>query len=212
MIEHNYSIDALTERIHSSKTRDYFKEVILTYYTGAFRSCIVTLYSVVICDLVFKLEELRDIYNDDAARKILKEISDKQQSNPKSPDWETEILELVKQRTTLLELFEVEAIYQLQKQRHLSAHPVLTESSVLYTPNKETITAHIKNMLEFVLTKPPFFSKKLATAIIIDLSENKDRLISTSDLRRYLEAKYLKNARPDLYNNFLSSSGNFHSR
>lgn len=209
MTEHDYSIETLVDRIHSSKTKEYFKEVLQTFYSGAYRSCIVTLYSVVICDLVFKLEELRDIYNDDTAKKILKEISDKQRDNPKNPDWETDILELVKTRTTLLELYEVEAVYQLQKQRHLSAHPVLTASSILYTPNRETITAHIKNMLVFILTKLAFFSKKLATNIINDIAENKDRLIINSDLKRYLEAKYFRNVKQDLYNNLFKQLWKF---
>jgi Icc-related predicted phosphoesterase len=201
MMERNYSIDGLTEQIHSPKTKEYFKEVILTYYTGAYRSCVVTLYSVVICDLVFKLQELRDIYNDDAARKILVEIEKTQIDNPKNPDWESQVIEQIRQRTSILEQFELEAIYQLQKWRHLSAHPVLTEASILHTPNKETVTAHIRNMLEYVLTKPPIFSKKMANTIIEDISFNKDRLMLPADLKRYLEAKYLRNARPELYHN-----------
>jgi len=83
----------------------------------------------------------------------------------------------------------------------LSAHPVLTEASILHTPNKETVTAHIRNMLEFVLTKPPIFSKKMANAIIEDISVNRDRLMLPTDLKRYLEAKYFRNARPELYHN-----------
>jgi hypothetical protein len=201
MMERNYSIDGLTEQIHSPKTKEYFKEVILTYYTGAYRSCVVTLYSVVICDLVFKLQELRDIYNDDAARKILVEIEKTQIDNPKNPEWESQVIEQIRQRTSILEQFELEAIYQLQKWRHLSAHPVLTEASILHTPNKETVTAHIRNMLEYVLTKPPIFSKKMASAIIEDISFNKDRLMLPADLKRYLEAKYFRNARPELYHN-----------
>ena len=198
---HTYSIETLIEKIHNPKTKDYFKEVSLTYHTEAYRSCIVTLYSVVICDLVFKLDELRDIYNDEAAKKILIEISDSQAKNPKNPDWETDLLKLIASRTSLLEQFEIEAIWQLQTYRHLSAHPVLTNASILFTPNRETATAQVKNMLEFVLTKPAFFSKKLASNIIEDVGQNKDRLMLPADLKRYLEARYFKNARPELYHN-----------
>ncbi|WP_018343788.1 hypothetical protein [Cytophaga aurantiaca] len=200
MLEQDYSIDTLSEKIYSPKTKSYFKEVLQTYSSGSYRSCIVTLYTVVICDLIFKLEELSEIYNDETATKILKEIAEKQKDNPKLSEWETNIIVLIKEKTSILELYEIEAIYQLQKLRHLSAHPVLTESSILFTPNKETITAQIKNMLSFILTKPSFFSKKLATNIIIDISENKDRLLIKEDLKRYLEAKYFKNAKQDLLN------------
>jgi len=164
---------------------------------------------VVICDLIFKLEELKDIYNDSAATKILKEIEEKQKENPRSPDWESNIIQLIKDRTSLLELFEIDAILQLQKQRHLSAHPILTEISILFTPNKETITAHIKNMLSFVLTKPPIFSRRFATSIIIDISENRDKLIINKYLQRYLEAKYFKNARQELLDNLFKTLWKF---
>jgi hypothetical protein len=201
MTDHNYSIDALVEKIDSSKTREYFNEVMQTFYTSAYRSCIVTLYSVVICDIIFKLQELSDVYNDATATKILTEISDEQQKNPHSPDWEKNILDKIKERTSLLELYEVDAIIQLRNQRHLSAHPVLSESSILYTPNRETITAHIKNMLLFVLTKPAFFSKTLAINIINDIADNRDRLLTSKNLERYLEAKYFRNAKQELLNN-----------
>lgn len=208
-MEHNYSIDELIEKIHISKTKEYFKEVISTYYSNAYRACIVTLYTVVICDLIFKLEELTSIYNDDVADKILKEIDRKQKENPKSPDWENEIVSLIKDRTTLLEQYEVEAIYQLQKQRHLSAHPILSESSILYTPNKETITAHIKNMLAFVLTKPAYFSKKLVVDIIIDISNNKNLLLKKVDLKRYLEVKYFRNLKQEVFNKLFKTLWKF---
>ena len=123
MSEH--SIENLIDNIFSSKTRDYFQEVIQTYYTNCYRSSIVMLYSVVICDLIYKLEELRDVYNDATSKKILLEIEGLQQANPKSPDWENKLVEMIADRTKLLEISDVENINQLQKHRHLSAHPVL---------------------------------------------------------------------------------------
>ena len=83
------------------------------------------LYSVVICNLIYKLEELRDVYNDATSKKILLEIEGLQQANPKSPDWENKLVEMIADRTKLLEISDVENINQLQKHRHLSAHPVL---------------------------------------------------------------------------------------
>ena len=83
------------------------------------------LYSVVICDLIYKLEELRDVYNDATSKKILLEIEGLQQANPKSPDWENKLVEMIADRTKLLEISDVENINQLQKHRHLSAQPVL---------------------------------------------------------------------------------------
>ena len=47
------------QKIYSPKSREYFKEVISSYVNGNYRSAIVMLYSVCICDLLFKLQELK---------------------------------------------------------------------------------------------------------------------------------------------------------
>ena len=38
--------------------------------------------------LIYKLQYLRDLYNDSTAIDILSKITDKQRKNPKNPDWE----------------------------------------------------------------------------------------------------------------------------
>ena len=39
------------DNIYSSKTREYFREVLSSYSNGNYRSAVVMLYSVCICDL-----------------------------------------------------------------------------------------------------------------------------------------------------------------
>ncbi|RZK17043.1 MAG: hypothetical protein EOO43_13875 [Flavobacterium sp.] len=157
------------------------------------------LYSVVVCDLIFKLEDLRDIYNDQTAKKILLEIEALQKGNPRSPDWENKLIEMVQTRTKLLETPDLEKISQLQKHRHLSAHPILNQTSILYQPNKETVKAHIKNILEGILTKPPIFSARIFQDLIADLATNKDRFITDDELKRFLNAKYFKGLRTETF-------------
>lgn len=50
------------EDIYFAKTKEYFNEVLSNYANGNYRSAIVMLYSVAICDLLFKLQELLDMY------------------------------------------------------------------------------------------------------------------------------------------------------
>ena len=64
-----------TEKIYSVKSREYFKEVVSSYAIGNFRSAIVMLYSVCMCDLIYKLQELRDVYDDKVAKNILETIT-----------------------------------------------------------------------------------------------------------------------------------------
>ncbi|GGB64525.1 hypothetical protein GCM10007424_00530 [Flavobacterium suaedae] len=155
------------------------------------------LYSVVICDLIYKLEELRDVYNDSTAKKILIEIEGLQKANPKSSDWENKLVEMIADRTKLLEISDVENINQLQKHRHLSAHPVLNQTSLLFKPNKENVKSHIINMLSGVLTKPPILSTKIFSELVNDLATNRDRFSEDKDLKRFLSAKYFKNLRQE---------------
>lgn len=65
-----------SEEIYFKKTREYFKEVVSSYSNENYRSAIVMLYSISICDILFKLQELKDMYNDSMAAKILKKVED----------------------------------------------------------------------------------------------------------------------------------------
>ncbi|MFP5436788.1 MAG: hypothetical protein ACLGH8_03325 [Bacteroidia bacterium] len=195
----DHSIENLADNIYNSKTKQYFQEVIQTYYSNCYRSSIVMLYSVVICDLIFKLEDLRDVYNDQTAKKILLEIEGLQKDNPRSPDWEGKLIEMVRERTKMLEMSDLENINQLHKHRHLSAHPVLNQTSILYQPNKETVKAHIKNVLEGVLTQPPIFSARIFNDLVLDLSNNRDRFPNDDELKRFLNAKYFRGLRVETF-------------
>lgn len=187
----DFSIDLQAEKIYAQKTGEYFGEVIKSYYSESYRSAVVMLYSIVIADLVYKIEELKDIYNDTSATEILEEITLMQQRNPNSPDWEAKLIELIKDKTNLLEPSDYLHLTTLQKHRHLCAHPVLTQNFELYRPNKETTRAHIRNMLEGVLVKPPLLSRKIFDDFLLNLSSVKTIIYDEQQLEKHLKAKYL---------------------
>lgn len=191
-----FSINNSSKKIYFKKTRTYFEEVKKSFTLKNYRSAIVMLYSVVICDLIYKLQELRDRFNDEVAKKILKEIEKIQKDNPSNPDWEKKLIELIKDRSDLLTTSDYSNILMLQKHRHLSAHPVLEDNYELYQPNEETALAHIRNITEGVLIKPPLFTKKIINSILEDLESVTNIFINEDDelLERYLNSKYLKHA------------------
>ena len=201
-----FSIEKSAENIHKSKTKEYFEEVLKCYYSESFRSATVMLFSVVICDLIFKLQDLRDKYSDVKAKKILDDIETIKNKRNKSPEWEMELVRMINENTSFFEGADYDNIINLQKQRHLSAHPVLNQIDLLYTPSKENVRANIQNMLAGVLTKPPILSKKITEELLLDISENKDIFIKgTSDLKKYLESKYFKNLSKDIENSLFRS-------
>lgn len=189
----NYSLEQLAKEINSEKTQEYFQEVLNSYYNGNNRAAIVTLYSVVICDLLHKMESLDEIYQDTTAAQILSEIEAIQNANPRNPQWETDLIEKVKNRTNIIDNVDYTHIISLQSHRHLCAHPVINKTNKLYTPNAETVASHIMNMLESLLTKPPLLSKKILGNLLIDIGNKKGKLIDEISLRRYVESKYLSN-------------------
>lgn len=192
----DFSIELAAEQIVDARTKEYFAEVLASFVNGHYRSAAVMLWSVVVSDLVYKLQALRDLYQDPVATSILDSIQAKQIANPTNPEWEPFLLDEINGRTQFFEAGEHQHIVGIHKLRHLSAHPVLSSANLLYQPNKETVRAAIRNALESVLLKAPVFSKRVVANLVDDLAASKALLPDQSSLRMYLEAKYLKNLHP----------------
>lgn len=196
-----YSIEQGAEQIYHPKTREYFKEVLQSYVNGSYRSAIVMLYSVVMCDLIYKLKDLKELYEDEIALSILEKIEEEQVRNTTNPGaWEGILIDEVKTRTLLLEPAEKITLDSLRQHRHLSAHPVLTQEDLLLTPNKETARALIRNMLEGLLIKNPVMSKKVLNTLLEDLEGHKNFFSDDSSLENYIDSRYLKNTNEHMIN------------
>jgi hypothetical protein len=189
----DFSIEYASQKINSEKTKEYFKEVSSSYFNENYRAAIVTLYSVVINDILVKLEVLDEIYSDSVAKAILDETRAFQESNPTNPEWERDIVEKVKNRTSLFDNVDYAHIQALKNDRHLCAHPVIDKDDKLYTPNKETVASHIRNMLESLFLKPAVLSKKILSTILVDIGSKRELLIDEESLEKYIKAKYLAN-------------------
>lgn len=160
-----------TNEIYFSKTKEYFNEVLSSYANGNYRSAVVMLYSTVICDILLKLKELKDMYNDSTANSILKEIERTKKESTSKSSWEKELLEKVRDKTNLIDSKVFSDLSHLYDDRCFSAHPAVNEDFELYTPNQETVIAHIKNILNGVLIKPPIFIKSVINMLTDDLKD-----------------------------------------
>lgn len=194
----NFELESLSEKIHFGKTKEYFGEVVTSYQNQCYRSSVVMLWSVIISDLVYKLQNLVDQYGDTTASRILADIKKAQDDDPKSPNWELKLLDDVYNKTDFIDSSEYENLRYLQKQRHLSAHPVLRQNLELYKPNKETVRSLIRNALEGVLIKPPFYTQKVIAEFLEDLDEAKVATNSFSKLKRYISSRYLDRLSQDV--------------
>lgn len=205
----DYSIESSVERIDNPQTKKYFQEVLSSYQTGNYRSAVVMLWSVIICDLIYKLQYLRDVDNDSVAQDILVEIETKQKTNPNSPDWEIHLIKTVKDKTELLDTSDFTNLNSIQQIRHLSAHPVLSNTDLLFTPHKEQVRSFIRIALESSLTKPPVFLRKVVDEFVVDVASKKEILIEDVSLKRYIESKYFKRLRPNTENHLFRALWKF---
>ena len=180
----------LENKIYSPITKRYFKEVISSYSNDNFRSSIVMLYTLVICDLLYKLQELKDM-GDTSATHLLEEIDSARANLVYSRSaWEKDLINKISERTNLLEDHTITNIDYLQKHRNLCAHPSLDEDYELFSPNKETVAAHIRNTLEEIFIKPPIFIKEITSLLVEDLSVKKYTYINDyENLSKYLNTK-----------------------
>lgn len=185
-----YSLEQRATQIFDARSKEYFSEVISCYAAGNYRSAVVMLWSVVVCDVLFKLQQLADLYGDEKAKNILADIGRLQDSNERSPVWETRLVELVADQTQLLDIAEREYLLHLQRQRHLAAHPVVNAHLQLHRPNQDTTRALIRNALDGLLTKAPILSKQIVVDLVEDLEQVSGILVDDRKLKDYLESKY----------------------
>lgn len=188
-----FSIDSLKNQIYSKETAKYFEEVYSSYISGNYRSAVVMLWSVVIYDVINKLQTLKDTYNDPHAINFLNQIAARQKSNSTSSDWELKLIKDVCENTDLIDFIEYKTLEYLQSQRHLSAHPVLKDNaSNLYVPNKDTTRSLIRGALEIVFIKPPIYTDKILLSLLTDLEDTKSVFTDMAKLQRYVKGKYLE--------------------
>lgn len=201
----HFNIDDCSDSVYHPKTKEYFREVVTSIKNENYRSAVVMLYSVAICDLVYKLKEAVEIYQDAQAIKILAEINQRQEKNPTSSDWEAYLIDQICDATRLLDNHEAENLKHLRRHRHLSAHPVLNQVDILFSPNPETAIAHVRNTVEGILSKGALLSGDVFGQFVEDIANEKKYLEDDQTLKRYIESKYLRPMSPLLQNKVFKS-------
>lgn len=183
----------LKQNIHFPRTREYFEEVEKSFYSENYRSAIVMLYSVVISDLLYKLEELKDYYLDSTAEGILEEINKIRINNPKNSDWENKLIEKIREKTNILEPYVLTNIEDLKNVRNFSAHPSLNQNNELIKPSREKTLGLIKEMLLGIFIRPPLFIKRITDNLLEDIASKKEGFLEDKNkFKKYIEKKYFE--------------------
>lgn len=178
-------------KIYFSEIKEYFQEVKSSYVNSNYRSANVMLYSILICDLILKLDELYVSHDDKIAKNILDDIGRERENSNRKSSWEKTLVDEIKKKTNLID--EVSYIYisHLYDIRNLSAHPILNSNNKLVSPSKEETISNILNIVNKVLILPPIFTKSIIESLTENLVEVSPLYInSQEELTNYLNRKY----------------------
>ncbi|WP_158962585.1 hypothetical protein [Myroides fluvii] len=184
------SLDLLSENIHNPQTREYFKEILKSYYHESYRSAVVMLYTVTITDLYLKIAELALDYNDQKAEGILDKIKKNKQEKPKDTSWENTLTKQAHESLKLISLDTFNNIEYLKQKRHLCAHPTILNEKQLYSPDKELTRSLIQQMLQEVFIISPLDKINTVSIILTDIEFKKKRL-SHLQFKKYFTTTYI---------------------
>ncbi|MCH7328170.1 hypothetical protein [Acinetobacter modestus] len=204
-----FSIDDAISNIKNKYTRELFKEVYSSYTIGNYRSAVVMLWSIIVTDLLLKLKDLDNIYDDPKAKEVLKKFKEEQEKNPTSSKWEEKIIDIFQNDFNFFETYESERMRYLQKIRHVSAHPVVDAFDSLFVPTREEVISLMRAALESVLLKDPLFSSRIIDVIISDLKNINGTITTYEDLKKFIESKYLKKISPPILTKLLKTLWKF---
>ncbi|WP_109419133.1 hypothetical protein [Proteus terrae] len=195
MFENKIGIEDKIELIESSSTKHYFKEVYSSYINGNYRAAVVSLWSVLVCDAVYKTRRLVDLTNDNWAIKQINLIETSQRQNSTKSDWELKLFEGFYEQKKFIGIGEISNIRDIQQKRHLCAHPILSEDDVLYTPNKDLVKSMIINALDDFLLRKNYYGKDLFPIIRDTLVENSEYYATVKNIKPLI-SKYCQRVTP----------------
>ncbi|PHZ92584.1 hypothetical protein CS912_22765 [Klebsiella variicola] len=207
LIWNDFKMKSIEEKISDlefSKTRTYFQEVYSSYNNGNYRSAVVMLWSVMVCDAIYKLEKLDVVYGDKSAKRILSQISKMQDQDPLSPSWEIKLFEMLFEEKSMIGTPEIVNIRELQKKRHLCAHPIMSEERVLYEPNKETVKSLMLNALNDFLLYKAYYDKGVFDVLVSILESESAYYTSRKNVEKLISSYQPRMAPHVIYQVFKS--------
>lgn len=147
----------------SVESREYFQEILQSYYSRNYRAAIVLLYSFVIYDLYIKLQVMAN--EGDAKAKIkLKTITEMIEDDEKYSRVENEVIQFFKETCALyFDKFDEDIDY-LFSCRNKCAHLKVNDNS-LYIPSDYQVRMLICSMFDNILSvKAPFIMDLFSVA------------------------------------------------
>ena len=168
-----YDLDELILACRDEQAREYIREAVACYKSGAFRACIVATWIAVVFDYVHKLR-LLDLTGDAEARQQLERLekirSGGDEALSEALDFERKVLDTAADKFELLTPLEKADLTRLQEDRHRCAHPSMHSLDEPYEPAPELARAHLRNAVEILLQREPVQGKAALDRIWADIA------------------------------------------
>lgn len=128
-----------------------FNEIMANYYSGNYRSCIVSVNTLLYYDLMFKLRDLKEKYNFKKAVDILGEIDSMILINEKYSQVELKLMQLSLEKGVINKHF-FDRADDLRNLRNECAHLGFKDNQI-YVPTKAEVLMYIDFLYDELLTK-----------------------------------------------------------
>ena len=200
-----FDIEEKMNLINDDRTKILFKEVISSYQHENYRSAIVSLWSIVIADIIYKLEFLENTYGSEKAKGIL-EVLNGDKNNKNFFNKESDLIRNIRERLNLISEQEEKELYYLRDIRNSCAHPIIDQNNdLLLTPNKDKVRSLIRSAMEIILLKTPLISRELIEKMTEELSYLKSKLDSYINVKQYVLTRFFANIQNSDIENILQN-------
>lgn len=180
----------------NADSRNYFKEILQSYYSQNYRATVVLLYSFVVYDLFIKLQNMAN-EGDKKADKNLKEINAMIADDEKYSKVENKIIQFFKDNCPLYFDRFIEDIDYLKNCRNKCAHLKVNDNT-LYVPSDYHARMLICSMYDHILSvKTPFIMDlfSIAQTDVEEYAESISHIPNNgldNSIKKSITEKYLK--------------------
>lgn len=172
-------LDELTLKCRENEGREYVREAVACYKSGAFRACIVATWIAVVYDILSKLKELALAGSADA-RQLSEELT---RLHPLAAggdmaairrmlEIERTVIDVANEKFGFFDGQQMLDLRRLHDDRNRCAHPTYQGLDQIYIPSPELVRTHLVHAVNHVLSVPPV-QGKAAAAQIVRLVESK---------------------------------------
>lgn len=167
------STEELILKCRTPRAKEYIKEAVLTYKSGAYRSTIVATWVAIVFDIIDKMRDLKLGGNSIASQKIEK-LENMVENHCKDGlmKFEKSILELARSELKLISEMEYEDLKRVYEDRNRCAHPSMLPGGSPYQPSPEVARAHLRNAVRHLLSREPVRGKEAIEQIIQEIKSD----------------------------------------